>query len=162
MLLALSCIFKIQFHNSTCLPVMQKREVDGGARDQKNQFWVNSGSPRKIGTKICPRKIALRRNWPWGSATKGGIPLWDDAILAIRVAIKFGNLHLEIWKINLATFRILTNIFCNFDKYILQFGQIYFVILTNIFYNLDKYILQFGKILVEILTNIYMFQENWP
>ena len=40
--------------------------------DQKNHLWVNFGSAGEIGIKICPRKIGLRRNWPWGSATKRG------------------------------------------------------------------------------------------
>ena len=37
------------------------------------------------------------------------------------------------------------NTFCNFDKYILQFGQIHSAIWTNTFCNSDKYILQFGQ-----------------
>ena len=39
--------------------------------------------------------------------------------------------------------------FTNFDKYILQFWQIYFTIWTNIFYNLDKYICICDKYIVD-------------
>ena len=39
-----------------------------------------------------------------------------------------------------------TNAFCNFDKYILQFGQMHLTIWTNTFYKFDKYNLQFGQI----------------
>ena len=38
------------------------------------------------------------------------------------------------------------HLFCNLNKYIKQFGQIYLSIWTNIFVNLDKYIRQFGQI----------------
>ena len=43
-------------------------------------------------------------------------------------------------------FPILTIIFGNFDKYILQYWQIYSAILTNISINSDKYKKQFGQI----------------
>ena len=53
------------------------------------------------------------------------------------------------------------HLFCNLNKYIKQFGQIYlsiwtniFVNLTNILGNLDKYICQFGQIYLSIWTNI--------
>ena len=39
-----------------------------------------------------------------------------------------------------------TNTFCDFDKYILQFGQINLSIWTNTFYNLDQYVLKFQEL----------------
>ena len=38
---------------------------------------------------------------------------------------------LVVWSVQISA--IWTNTFCNLDKYILQFGQIYFVIQTNTF-----------------------------
>ena len=51
------------------------------------------------------------------------------------------------------------------DKYISQFGQIYFSIWTNIFLNLDKYISQSLQIHFLILTNIFCIGKVkawWP
>ena len=77
------------------------------------------------------------------------------------------NLDWMKWSVSV----IWANTFYNLDKYILQFGQIYFTIWTNTFHNLDKnilqfwelckYILQCSEIYFTILTNIFYNFENY-
>ena len=55
----------------------------------------------------------------------------------VSVFCNFDKYVLQFWQI---CFAILTNMFCNFDKYVLQFLQIYFTIWTNTFWNVHKYI----------------------
>ena len=63
--------------------------------------------------------------------------------------------------IPLMIWTILRNTFSNWEKCILQFGEIHFTIWRNIFWNLEKYILQFGEIYLVIWGNTYCNLEKY-
>ena len=105
-------------------------------------------------TQIC--SFRRKKKW-WKSqflAKVGNQLFWISCQNVCRqdshtyVAKSFGQTKKCIW----------TNTFCNWEKYILQLGEIQFAIGKNTFCNWDKYILQVGQIQFVIGRNTFC---NW-